>query len=139
MNRLLSVAGLVAFTSGVAFAHTELSQSMPADKAALETAPKEVMLHFSEPVRLTMASIEKRGDRKQELGPLPQAPAKDFTLAAPALGEGAYVVTWRAMSEDTHVVNGEITFTVGAAAHGEHSSQPTQIEHSDHSDHSGHR
>lgn len=137
MKRLLLgfVGSFVVFAQG-AYAHTELSQSMPADKAVLQTAPKDVMLHFNEPVRLTMLSVQKRGDAKQDLGPLPQQPAKDFALAAPGLGDGRYVVTWRAMSEDTHALRGEFAFTVGAEGDGrEQSTRPAQSQHSDHSGH----
>ena len=138
MKRLLlsSLASLLVLAQG-AYAHTQLSQSMPADKAMLQAAPKEVMLHFNEPVRLTMLSVQKRGDAKQDLGPLPQQPAKDFALAAPGLGEGHYVVTWRGMSEDTHVLNGEFAFTVGAEGSAHESAQPAQPPQSDHSG-SGH-
>ena len=53
MKKPVLVMALLALTHAVAYAHTELSASMPADKATLEAAPKELMLHFSEPVKLT--------------------------------------------------------------------------------------
>ncbi len=111
---------LLAFTGQVAFAHTQLSASMPADKAVLETAPDEVALDFSEAVRLTALSIQRQGDANQDLGPLPSETSRHFAVPAPELASGDYVVAWRALSEDTHVMRGEFTFTVsvqGSASH----------------------
>jgi methionine-rich copper-binding protein CopC len=56
------VVALSALAANVAYAHSELSESVPADKAVLETAPHEVMLHFKEAVRLTALPLTKRGD-----------------------------------------------------------------------------
>ncbi|HEX7075308.1 MAG TPA: copper resistance CopC family protein [Hyphomicrobiaceae bacterium] len=124
MKSLICVAALLVMTSGVAYAHAELSGSMPADQAVLEAAPKELMLHFTEEVRLTTLSIRAPGGEKQDLGPLPASMGRDFTVAAPSLEAGDYVVSWRALSEDTHVMTGEFKFTVqgGNASHAQHSA-----------------
>lgn len=140
MKQALHFLGILALALGTAHAHTQLSSSMPADKAVVETAPKEVVLHFNDPVRLTMLSIQKSGGAKQDLGPLPSAPAKDFSITAPALDAAHYVVSWRALSADTHALNGEFTFTVGAAGqHGEHAAQAGHggTEHSQHAERHG--
>jgi len=129
MKKLMAIVAL-GLLGSVAYAHTELSASMPADKAVLEAAPKQVMLHFTEPVRLTALTIQKQGDAKRDVGPLPAQAGKDFALAAPELGTGAYVVSWRALSEDTHAMTGEFSFTVGAAG--------AQAPHSEPAGHSGH-
>lgn len=111
------IALLVPFAAGaqLAYAHSELSASVPADKATLAEAPKEVVLDFSEPVNLTALSLERSGEAKQSLGPLPAAAAAHFAIAAPALSSGDYVVDWRALSDDGHVMSGALHFTVGAA------------------------
>lgn len=124
MKKLIHTVALFVLTATVAYAHTELSGSMPADEAVVEAAPKELMLHFSEDVRLTTLSIQAASGDKQELGPLPASMSRDFAVAAPALDAGDYVVSWRAMSEDTHVMTGEFKFTiqVGNASHAQHSA-----------------
>jgi methionine-rich copper-binding protein CopC len=120
MKTLLPVVALLALASPVAFAHTELSSSLPADKAMLHAAPTDVTLRFSEPVRLTMLSIQKKGDAKRDLGPLPKETSAQFAAMPPTLDAGDYVVTWRALSDDAHVMTGEFTFTVMAVgAHDE--------------------
>jgi methionine-rich copper-binding protein CopC len=124
MKTFAYVAAFLLLGGPAAYAHTELSASMPADKAALDAAPKEVMLHFTEAVRLTALWLTKRAESKQDLGPLPTETQKDFAVAAPSLPAGEYVASWRALSQDAHVMTGEFTFTVGmhgAAEHGAHS------------------
>jgi methionine-rich copper-binding protein CopC len=101
----------------------------------LEAAPKEVMLHFSAPVRLTALSLQKQGQSKQSLGPLPADASEHVSIAAPALSEGRYTVSWRALSADTHVMTGEFDFAVGAAGMPE---QPTRTEQPTEDSHSGH-
>lgn len=135
---------LAAGAAQPAFAHTELAGTVPADRAVIATAPEDLQLRFSEPVRLTALSVRKDGAAKQSLGPLPTETTGQFTVALPALDEGHYVVSWRALSEDTHVMSGEFMFVVGAtgghdehmnheAAHtGEHSGHMEQDRHDDH-------
>ena len=130
------IAALAALAGQLAYGHAELSASMPADKAVIAAALKEVMLHFTEPVRVTALSLQKQGESsKQSLGPLPAGTSKDFTVAAPTLSDGQYTVSWRALSDDAHVMTGEFTFGVGAggapAQHSEH-AQPEQ-SHTGHS------
>jgi len=112
-----------------ALAHTELTGTVPADSATVATAPEGVQLTFSEPVRLTALVIQRDGAQKQSLGPLESVAAENFSVALPAtLEDGHYVVTWRALSEDTHVMSGEFMFAVGAEggqdAHSQHAPAP---------------
>lgn len=106
-------SALLSLMAAPAFAHSELTASMPADKASVETAPKELMLHFSEPVRLTALAIMKAGEAQKELSPLPARSQKDFSIASPGLAKGQYTVNWRALSGDAHVMTGQFAFAVG--------------------------
>jgi len=125
---------LTTFAAASAMAHTELASTAPADGAMIAAAPENVQLTFSEPVRLTALSIQKDGDRKQSLGPLPAETIATFSVALPAsIADGHYVVSWRALSEDTHVMNGEFMFAVGAdathEAHMNHEDMPAADQH----------
>jgi len=127
----MSIATLFA---GAALAHTELKATFPADAAMITEAPGNVELFFSEPVRLTALSIQKDDERKQSLGPLPSETTESFSVALPAMtDDGHYVVTWRALSEDTHVMNGEFMFAVGAEGshdgHMNHEDMPAGEHH----------
>jgi methionine-rich copper-binding protein CopC len=129
---LFSPLVLIAGMQG-ALAHTELSATVPADRAVLEKAPENLELHFPEPVRLTALSIEKDGAGKRSLGPLPAETTAEFVVALPAIDDGHYVVTWRALSDDTHVMSGEFMFAVGGMeAHDEHMNEENaQADHQD--------
>ena len=119
--------GIAAIFAQLALAHTELTSTVPADHATVATAPANVELKFSEPVRLTALTIQQGDAEKRSLEPLPSAASGSFAVALPAgLAAGTYVVAWRALSEDTHVVTGEFTFAVGAAAdaHAGHGATP---------------
>lgn len=114
MKYLLSTLTLF-LALGVAQAHTHLKSSMPADKAVLTAAPKQVMLHFSEPTRLTAVTLQKDGEKNETtLSGLPKEATADVTLPVEIAAPGAYKVTWRAVGADNHVMSGSIQFTVSA-------------------------
>lgn len=119
----LAFAGIAA---PAALAHTELAGTVPADEAVVESAPEQIELEFSAAVRLTALTVQKTGGEKRSLGPLPGEMTAAFNVALPALDDGHYVVSWRALSEDTHVMTGEFMFAIGeGASHEEHMSEET--------------
>ena len=129
--------------SGAAYAHSELVGSIPADKAAVATAPKQVMLQFSEAVQLTALTVQKEGQSKQSMGPLPADAAEHFMVAVPSSGDGRYTVMWRALSDDGHIVAGEFSYAVGAAGaqsagQGDHAHMPAGHAGEDHHDEADH-
>lgn len=138
---LLAVA---TFAAGSALAHTELAATVPANGAMIAKAPDNVKLTFSEAVRLTALTIQKDGERKLSLGPLPAETRDDFSVALPAIDDGHFIVSWRALSEDTHVMTGEFMFAVGAegaqnshmnhqeSTAGEHHATPEGEHHDEH-------
>lgn len=137
---MYAVAGLL-LASSLAHAHSQLTSSTPADKALLASAPKEVVLHFSEPVRVTALSVMPSGGQRQNLAGIPAEFLKDFTIPAPRLGEGKYDVSWRALAPDSHIMTGTFTFSVGAtdpASHGDHADHAAHADHADNAAHADH-
>ncbi len=107
----LIVLALLAVSS-TAFAHTKLTESVPAADTTLAAAPDAIELQFSQPVRLTALSLSQ-GETRVDLGAIPKQPATTFSVAiSNPLMAGVYSVEWRAVSEDTHVVSGDFAFTV---------------------------
>jgi methionine-rich copper-binding protein CopC len=131
MKRHIYAVVALILVSSLAHAHSQLTASEPADKASLAVAPKEIMLHFSEPVRLTAVSITPSNGAKQNLAGIPNEQTTHFTLAAPGLGDGQYDVNWRAVSADAHIMAGTFTFSIGAADSAQHA------DHGDHAEHPG--
>jgi methionine-rich copper-binding protein CopC len=131
ITRCLAATALV-MTALAAHAHSHLARSTPADGAVLETAPTSLTLEFSEPVTLTAVTVSAERQEKRALTSLPTKAATTFDLPITGLAVGHYVVTWRALSADTHVMTGELAFSVGgdaaAAAH-QHAEQAEHAEH----------
>src|SRR5262247_1176790 len=123
MKRSTYAVAALLLGSSLAHAHSQLTSSTPADRASLASAPKEVVLHFSEPVRVTALSVTRSGGEKQNLAGIPAEFMKEFTIAAPGLGDGKYDVSWRALAPDAHVMTGTFTFSVGAPGSAPH-AQP---------------
>ena len=114
MKRFLPMlATTLLLTVGAAQAHTHLESSMPADNAVLSSAPSELMLHFSEPTRLTSVTIQKEGAKDQQaISVLPKDASAAITVPIEPVGLGSYTVSWRAVGPDNHVMKGVLHFTV---------------------------
>jgi methionine-rich copper-binding protein CopC len=100
----------------LAQAHTHLQKSTPAEGSVLMSSPPDIVLKFSEAARLTAAWIQKGTEPKQKLIPLPEKAANEVTVAVPALTPGSYIVSWRAVSADGHVMPGQIHFTISGGS-----------------------
>lgn len=102
-----------------AAAHASLVGSHPADGAALEAAPGELQLRFSEAVRPApeaLRIIDHEG-RRVASGTVERGDAEtEWRADLPSLPDGLYTVTWRALSGDDHPVRGSFVFRVGRAA-----------------------
>lgn len=108
---------------GRADAHATLDASEPAAGQQLETPPTRVVLDFSEAVDIGEDSIRvlnSKGDPVTENKPThPNGARSVAALALPPLDDGAYVVSWKAISSDSHPVSGAFTFRVGTTTGGE--------------------
>jgi copper transport protein len=105
-------AWLLAVGASGAQAHAHLQQAIPADGSVITTAPSDLVLRFSESARLIVVWIAKDRGSPQRLVPLPEQPHARVVVALPPLAPGHYIVTWRALSADGHVVPGQISFTL---------------------------
>jgi methionine-rich copper-binding protein CopC len=108
---VLGACVLLAAVSAVQ-AHAHLQAASPADQSVLSAAPTQLVLHFSEAARLTALAIGKTSEPPRKL-PLPAGdPAAQIVVPLPPLSPGQYVVSWRAVGADGHVVPGQIHFTL---------------------------
>ena len=113
---LLLVGLLLIAGATPASAHATLVDGRPADRSALDTAPTEVSLTFSEPVTVPSGGLRvlDAEARRIDLGPVDTGNARVVAVALPPdLPDGAYVVSYRVISADSHPVGGVRTFTVG--------------------------
>ncbi len=97
------------------FAHATVKQSIPATGAVLDKAPPQIVLTFNEKVEPAFSSIEvKEFSGKVVPGTSHVDPADPVVLRhdLPALGAGAYQVSWVAVGPDGHRRKGSFSFTV---------------------------
>ncbi len=127
------LAGGVLFAPS-AGAHAYLTGSNPADGAALEQAPHELLLHFSESVVLSALKVDLVDSSGQHLdlgaprlvdpsdaadpgaagaGPVDTEEPVSISLALPELDAGSYRVSWETISsDDLHRAAGVLVFGV---------------------------
>ena len=109
---LLSLGGATA-----ALAHAQLVRAVPAAGGALHAAPSEVTLRFSEKLEPKFSSVIVRDSTGKQVdkgdAAVDKADRMIIRVLLPPLQPGFYKVEWKAMSADTHKVNGDFTFKVG--------------------------
>lgn len=107
------MAALLALAAQAAAAHAFLDHASPRVGETVHGAPTEVKLWFTqdlEPAFSTLRVLDKGGkqvDRKDK-----KIDAAVMRVSVPPLPPGTYKVQWRALSVDTHVTDGDFTFTV---------------------------
>jgi len=111
---------LVILVAAPASAHALLLTSSPAAETSMSIPPKQIELTFSENVEISLGSIalvNEKGDRV-DIGAPHHSATSDHSIEAsvPRLDNGAYVVTWRVISADSHPVHGAFTFTIGRSS-----------------------
>lgn len=119
MIRVAILACLVALAlPASAAAHAVVEQTQPTRGAALERSPERVTVTFDEPVESSFGALRvfaADGDRV-DVGDV-QRPSGDAVAVRVEddLPDGAYTVTYRVVSADSHPVTGGYVFTVGKA------------------------
>ncbi len=124
LSMIRATFAVAAFAvSAAALAHPKLLSSTPADKAELTGAPPKIELNFSESLvtqfsaaKLVMVGMPGMADH----APMKMAasvsgggdPKTMVITPSQPLPPGSYRVEWRAVSSDTHPVNGNISFSV---------------------------
>ncbi len=120
MKALFAIALLcLAIIGGAqhARAHAVLVESTPADGALLDTAPTAIVLRFNEPVAAVFLRLLD-GDGRSLIAPeTVQTIDREIRAALPApLGDGSYIVSYRAVSSDSHPIGGALAFSIGDTA-----------------------
>ncbi|MER7559713.1 copper resistance protein CopC [Nocardioides sp. NPDC126508] len=121
LGRLLVVLAAAAYAVllGIspAQAHASLIGTDPEEGAVLEQAPETITFTFDEAVTLPPAGVTVYDAKGREVTSEATASGTEMKVAlakASSLGDGTYVVAWRAVSADGHPISGSLTFAVGA-------------------------
>lgn len=124
------------FGASTVMAHTALAIAEPKDGAMVMEAPRHLNLTFTESVRLMRVTL-MMGETEVDIGFSPAAAASDvFAIPLPSLENDRYTVNWAVMGGDSHLVDGDLSFTVGA--HGDHENHSAHegVSHETHESHS---
>ena len=100
--------------------HITLEASLPEDDQTVEGEVTEVRLFFSDAPLMRGASIRVvNASRRLVRSSPPEADADDpkqlAVQIAPALPPGRYVVQWRCIADDGHVMRGDFAFEVAGS------------------------
>ena len=108
----LALAGTVT-----AFAHAHLVRATPTANSTVGKAPSEVTLRFSEKLESAFNSVIVRDSAGKQVDKgdvsLDKADRTLLRISLPPLASGVYKVEWRAVSADSHKIEGNFTFRVG--------------------------
>jgi copper transport protein len=124
LHRLLAVAAVAAAAtivwSAPASAHASLVDTEPAAQAVLDEAPKQISVRFNEAVGIPPEALRlfDSTGHQVDIGRPSHVGQGASTIAATVgqLRDGVYVVSWRAVSADSHPVQGAFTFQIGQGA-----------------------
>jgi hypothetical protein len=120
-GRCASLIASAIVTAGLALpapaaAHAFLVRSTPASRATLARAPERVQLWFNERLEPAYSSISvwnaggAQVDSKD--GAVSAEDPRRLELSLPAVPAGRYVIRFRVLSVDGHVVESSLPFTV---------------------------
>jgi copper transport protein len=116
------VAAMLA-APAAALAHANLTETQPRDRSALARGPARVLVRFDDAVRVAPGNAAVRNGAGSVLAGKPSARGRLLVLPLrDGLGDGDYSVRWSAVSDDGHIVQGVLAFSV---ATGRPPSAPT--------------
>jgi copper transport protein len=114
--------------AALTLAHAVLLRTDPAADAILEALPGEVRLYFSEEVRPApdpVVVVDPQGRRVDSGAGVSPDDRTQLRASVADGGPGTYVVRWRALSEDGHVIEGGYNYSVGEQSTPADVSAPT--------------
>lgn len=109
----VSMLALTAFfIAEPSWSHTKVKTSTLEDGKSYQTLPDLIDLVFAQKVGLIELMLETADGSDVPLSfDKPKGMHSRFAIPKPDLTSGAYVLRWRVMAKDGHVLNGEIAFS----------------------------
>ncbi len=111
----LAVAVLLAVAAG-AGAHAFLDRAEPRAGGTVRTPPSQVRLWFTGDLEAAFSTVQVMNQSGQRVDKadarVDRGTPRLLRVSLPSLPPGAYKVTWRVLSVDSHVTQGDFTFRV---------------------------
>ena len=117
MRIFIGALSLLFFTvsTAVAHAHASLAHASPLAGSTMSEAPQEVVLTFTETLEPAFSKLTVTDASGTEVSQgKPQVNDTAMRISLKPLNAGIYKVNWRAVSSDTHKIEGSFTFRVDA-------------------------
>ena len=112
-HALLTLTAAMMMSASPVFAHARLQSTSPAADAQLAAQPKSLTLKFNENVQLAVLKLTVAGKDIPLALDRGAAPAREVSVALPALPAGKCEVQWSAIStDDGHVTKGVFSFVI---------------------------
>ena len=111
---LATTTFLTLMTATFAHAHAFLDHAEPRVGSSIPTAPREVVLSFTQNLEAAFSSVEvsdANGARVDQ--GKPTISASTMRVGVKQLPPGSYKVRWHVLSVDTHTTEGSFSFHVG--------------------------
>ncbi|MEL7282137.1 MAG: copper resistance protein CopC [Pseudomonadota bacterium] len=110
---LIATVAVFSVTVVPAFAHTSIVSSNIEDGSQIEAAPASFDFSFGADIGLAGLELETLdGDPVEIAFERTRETGKSFSVPLPMLESGTYVLKWRAVAKDGHVMKGEVVFTI---------------------------
>ncbi len=111
--RPLLSAMAFALLSVAAFAHPEIQETNPVDGSVLGEVPANIVMTVSGDLLLTRVQMthDDQASINLDLGDKKEFAAR-FELPLPDMGSGTYLIEWRGLAGDGHVMRGTFSFRV---------------------------
>jgi|SRR5271167_1760952 len=115
--RILTLAAttlLAVVANTTAQAHAFLDHAEPRVGSTVQTAPREVVLYYTQNLEPAFSSVEvsDASGARVDLGK-PKISASTMRVGLKQLPPGTYRIRWQVLSVDTHTTEGSFTFHVG--------------------------
>ena len=110
-----AISALLTVMAGTAArAHAFLEHAEPRVGSTVPTAPRELVLSYSQNLEPAFSSVEvsDASGARVDLGK-PRISASVMRVGLKQLSPGTYRVHWQILSVDTHTTEGNFTFHVG--------------------------
>jgi copper resistance protein C len=113
------IAALSAFLhpAAPALAHAMLDRASPPVGSSVPTAPREMVLWFTQDLEPAFSQVEVRSESGALVSSgkahVDRADRTQLRVSLKPLPPGTYKVIWRVLSVDTHRTQGDFSFRVG--------------------------
>ncbi|MEO0383178.1 MAG: copper resistance protein CopC [Pseudomonadota bacterium] len=117
MKSIIVGITLILASAGLAFAHSPVNTSNPADGTTLADVPEVLTLTLAEPgrfmrVEVTHTTEDGSTTHTEDLDIPSRATTNVMDFTPTSMGPGTYLVEWRVLGADGHAMDGTVTYIV---------------------------